>query len=237
MLGVEGDAHVDVVVVGQEPALAHDAEEGARDDVPVPLLHRQGLGEVVQGGARVVDREVALAVRRRAGRLALSGADQREKRVRVRAEVVPQGLDVAGAGIELGVDARRPHEQVVGAPQVLGQARAPGVEKPLEGLEVGGARAEGEVEEVVGDRLDPWPARGAAPSRPTGTRTWSRPPRTGCAPVGRSTADRSPRTCPRTPRRPLRSGTRVSESGSGSSAASSDLLSTTRLRWLGRTPR
>ena len=105
--------------------------------------HRQRLGEVVQRGAGVVDREVALALGHRPGVAALRAADQRQQRVGVLAEVGAQLLDVPGPGIELGVDAGGAHEEVVGAPQVLGQAGAAGRDEPLEGLEVGRASPPG----------------------------------------------------------------------------------------------
>ena len=55
-------------------------------------------------------------------------------------EVDSQRLDVAGPGIQLGMDAGGPHEEVVGTPQVLGQRVAPAGDERLERLEVGRAR-------------------------------------------------------------------------------------------------
>ncbi len=94
---------------------------------------------------------------------AVGRADEREQLVGPGREVAAQVLDVGGAGVELGVDAGGPHEQVVGPPQVLGQGRAAPPDEALEGVEVGGLGALGEVEEVVGDRLDLRPAAAQHP--------------------------------------------------------------------------
>ena len=74
-------------------------------------------------------------------------------------EVRSQRLDVASPGVEARVDAGRPHEQVVGPPQVLGQGVPTEGDEALQRLRGRQARAQVKSKKYVGDGLDLGPAR------------------------------------------------------------------------------